>query len=186
MRAKKIEFTEWGNEILSTRLKPVSASAIKSKPVQELIKSMFSKIKGVGVGLAANQVNKNMQLAVIEVTPIPGRPNVSYFPKTVIINPKILKYSKEKTKGWEGCLSCPGIRGLVTRHKEVRVRYWDERAQKHEKIMVGFPAIVFQHEIDHLNGIRYAERMEDMKMLITERELRQRSKKKQSSNRQAN
>lgn len=167
---RKAQFTEWGNEILSTRLKPVPISTIKSKPVQELIKSMFGKIKGLGIGLAANQVNKDMQLAVIEVTPIPGRSKVSYFPKTVLINPKILKYSKEKTKGWEGCLSCPGIRGLVTRYKEIKVRYLDEKAEKHEEVIVGFPAIVFQHEIDHLNGIRYAERMEDMKMLITEKE----------------
>lgn len=169
---KKVEFTEWGNRILSTKLKPVPISKIKSKPVKELIKSMFSKIESVGaMGLAANQINKNMQLAVIEIAPNPERPGASSFPKTVIINPKILRYSKGKVKGWEGCLSFPGIRGLVTRHKEVKVRYWDERAEKHEKVIAGFSAIVFQHEIDHLKGIRYAERMEDMKMLVTEKEL---------------
>ncbi len=168
IQPKKLSFTEWGNPILSKKLKPVSPAKVKSKALQSFIKDMFFTMSDIGYGIAANQVNKDLHLAVVQM-PAEHNGGVA-LPRTAIINPKILEYSKEKAKNWEGCLSCPGVRGLATRSKWIRVSYWDENGKKHEQKLAGWPGIIFQHEIDHLNGIRYAERIEDMKNLITDKE----------------
>jgi peptide deformylase len=92
--------------------------------------------------------------------------------RIVIVNPKIVWKSKEKSHDWEGCLSLEGVRGLVPRHRKIRVRYTDEKGGRRERAVSGFLARVFQHEIDHLNGALYVDRMNDMKTLMTVGEFR--------------
>ena len=162
---KKLNYTEWGHPILARKMKFLSKAQIKSKRIQSLIEDMMFTIREGGVGLAANQVGKDMHMAVMT---IPANHNGGVkIPDTAIINSKILEYSKKKVKGWEACMSCPGVRGLATRSEWVKVSYLDGNANKHIEKFTDFPAIAFQHEIDHLNGIRYAERIEDMKNLVT-------------------
>ena len=131
-----------------------------------------------GVGLAAPQIGLSYQLAVIEAGAQRAKRKGQKIrtERIVIINPKLLKASKEKTYDWEGCLSCDGIRGKVARHKKLTVRYVDERGLAHTRTVSGFLARVFQHEIDHLNGVLYVDRMDDMKTLSTVAEFRKRQK----------
>ena len=89
---------------------------------------------------------------------------------TAIINPEILSFSKEKEKDWEGCLSIPGIRGLVPRHKSIRVKYLTRDGKEVESEFSDFIARIFQHELDHLNGTVFLDRMESSLEIITEKE----------------
>ena len=93
---------------------------------------------------------------------------------TVIINPVIVSHSKEQVVDWEGCLSFPNARGLVPRYKEIAVAYFDRHGKKQTAHVQGFQARVFQHEIDHLNGTVYVDRMKDMKSLMTLGEFKKR------------
>ena len=128
---------------------------------------MFYTMKRAhGVGLAAPQVGKSLQLAVIQVSPTKFRPNIQTLPKTVIINPRITWHSVSRVDDWEGCLSCMNIRGCVPRYSEIRVVYTDKEGKQVSKKLSGFLARVFQHEIDHLNGIVYVDRMRDTKTLM--------------------
>lgn len=134
---------------------------------------MFATIQDIGVGLAASQIGKSIQLAVIDIHSLPHRPHVVP-DKRVIVNPTITRYSKNKELAYEGCLSCDGLWGEVPRSEEVSIEYYDERGVKHREVARGFLAKVFQHEIDHLNGILYVDRMTDMRTLMTAQEYEKR------------
>lgn len=166
--------TQFGNPILKTKAKKVSTNEIRKPSFQKLVKQMSHTVKDIGVGLAAPQIGKSLQLAVIRIKQNKIRPHISPLSSTVIINPKITKKSKEETSDWEGCLSLSQVRGLVPRHKSITVKYLDEYGQKQRKQFTDFQARVFQHEIDHLNGILYVDRMRSTKTLMTEQEFRKR------------
>jgi len=157
-------FTQWGNPVLQLPTKPVPRSEISKPQFKKLVKRMFRDIEGIGVGLAANQIGLPMKLAVIEVKAHRAKKekkgkNVSKIvPPTLIVNPKIIFYSKKKVGSWEGCLSCSGVRFWVERSASIKVIYFDETNKKVTRVIDGFEAIVFQHEIDHLYGIVCGER----------------------------
>jgi peptide deformylase len=166
---KRLPRTYFGNPVLREKAKPVALSKINKPAFQKLIKRMFFTMKKIGgVGLAAPQIGLPIQLAVIQMKKTPMRPNLSARPPIVVINPKILDYSKKQLSGWEGCLSLPTVRGLVSRSEKVKVAYYDGRGKKQVKNIDNFfEARIFQHEIDHLNGTLYVDRMVDMKTLAT-------------------
>lgn len=171
--------TLFGNPILRKRAIRVSRARIQSAELQELIRLMFYTMRQAnGVGLAAPQVGESLQLAVIAVKKNPVRPNVVPVRKTVIINPRIIGFSEALISDWEGCLSLPGVRGLVPRSRVVTVEYTDDKGKRQTTQYSGFAARVFQHEIDHLNGTVYVDRMPDMKSLMTVSEFRERVVKK--------
>ena len=114
-----------------------------------------------GAGLAAPQIGENVRVVIFEVRENPRYPGV-VVPFTVLINPTITPLSAELQDGWEGCLSVPGLRGLVPRYAAIRYTGFDERGQEIERTVDGFHARVVQHECDHLDGILYPMRMEDM------------------------
>ena len=158
---KKLTITEWGNPILRQRTKRLNADGLSSPRFTKLIGDMFYTLKwveGGGVGLAAPQVGISEQLVIIEI-PTPSakiaklRPNLMPLPRTVIINPRITSVSKKLVSDWEGCLSFPRVRGLVPRYKTITVEWHDEDGVKHIETLTGFHARVFQHEIDHLDGV---------------------------------
>ncbi len=91
-----------------------------------------------------------------------------------MINPRIIARSSEVVKGWEGCLSVPGIRGLVPRAQAIEVEYTSRDGQLHRQELTGFVARIFQHEYDHLDGIVFLERVENTQDLMTEQEYQQR------------
>ena len=156
-----------GEEILKTMAKEVELTLIKDKMgiVDEMVKIMRAN---KGVGIAAPQVGVAERIVVIEIGDNERYPNVAKMPLTIMINPQIYIIDGEKEDGYEGCLSVPGIRGLVPRYKRIKVDYINEKGEAQIKELEGFPARVAQHEIDHLNGIVFIERVEDKKSFITD------------------
>jgi peptide deformylase len=139
--------------------------------VQALIDDMLITVADAdGVGLAAPQVFESLSLFLIMSRPNPRYPHAPQMEPMAIINPEILWMSDEKEKEWEGCLSIPGLRGLVPRHRRIGVRYLTRAGEVREEEYVDFLARVFQHEFDHVQGIVFLDRMESTRELVTEKE----------------
>lgn len=138
----------------------------------ELIQDLFDTMMDQGgIGIAAPQINVPKAVAIVQIEPGTGRyaPEEN-MPMMVFINPEIKVLNKEKTGFWEGCLSVPGLRGYVERPQHILVKYMDENAQACELEAQGFTATVIQHELDHLFGRLYVDRIEDRKKLMFEQE----------------
>jgi peptide deformylase len=116
-----------------------------------------------GVGLAAPQIGVNLRVVIFEVNKNPRYPDAETVPQTVLINPVLTPLSDAMEDGWEGCLSVPGMRGLVPRYTSLRYQGRDEFGALIDRTVSGFHARVVQHECDHLDGILYPMRIRDMK-----------------------
>ncbi|HKY01523.1 MAG TPA: peptide deformylase [Burkholderiales bacterium] len=115
-----------------------------------------------GAGLAAPQIGVGLQVVIFGVHPSDRYPESEEVPDTVLINPVLTAPSDEIVEGWEGCLSVPGMRGLVPRYKKIRYQGYDEKGNVIDRSVEGFHAIVVQHETDHLHGILYPMRIRDL------------------------
>ncbi|MBI4134877.1 MAG: peptide deformylase [Candidatus Sungbacteria bacterium] len=172
---KTLPRTQFGNPILRAKAKSVPVGFLKTKEFKSLVRQMVFTMRRVGgVGLAAPQVGRSLALAVMEMRKTPMRPDLLHRGPIVIINPKILKYSQAAADDWEGCLSFTGARGVVPRAETILVRYTNETGKTITETAAGFWARIFQHEIDHLNGVVYVDRMKNMKSLTTLAELKRR------------
>jgi peptide deformylase len=139
--------------------------------VQALIDDMLVTVADAnGVGIAAPQVFEPLSLFVAASRPNPRYPNAPEMEPTAMINPEILWVSDDKEKGWEGCLSIPGLRGPVPRHRRIGVRYLTRAGEVREDEYAGFLARVFQHEFDHVQGMVFIDRVESTRELMTEKE----------------
>jgi peptide deformylase len=116
-----------------------------------------------GAGLAAPQIGVDLQVVIFGVDANPRYPNAEPVPHTVLINPELEPLAEEMEEGWEGCLSVPGMRGLVSRYRHLRYRGVDERGTPIDRSVTDFHARVVQHEVDHLLGILYPMRIEDLR-----------------------
>ena len=114
-----------------------------------------------GAGLAAPQIGVGLQVVIFGVGQNPRYPQAEEIPDTVLINPVLTPLSDEMEEDWEGCLSVPGLRGMVPRHARLRYQGCDERGNAIDRSVSGFHARVVQHECDHLMGILYPMRMRD-------------------------
>lgn len=170
---KNLPRIEFGNPVLRQTAKQLTPTEIKSSEIQTLITDMRHSLisKKLGVGLAAPQVGESVALSVIAIHPTKHRPKVTVF-EQVIINPKITQTFGKKIVMWEGCLSAgaSGLFGKVLRYKKVEATYLDENGEQHTKTFEGLPAQVFQHEIDHLNGILFVDHVTDPKTYMTLKE----------------
>ena len=115
-----------------------------------------------GVGLAAPQIGVNLRVVIFEVNQNPRYPDAETVPQTVLINPVLAPLSDAMEDGWEGCLSVPGMRGLVPRYTHLRYQGRDEYGALIDRTVSGFHARVVQHECDHLDGILYPMRIRDL------------------------
>jgi peptide deformylase len=115
-----------------------------------------------GVGLAAPQIGVSLRVVIFEVNANPRYPVAESVPQTVLINPILTPLSDAMEEGWEGCLSVPGMRGLVPRYTKLRYQGRDEKGGLIDCTVSGFHARVVQHECDHLEGILYPMRIRDM------------------------
>jgi peptide deformylase len=115
-----------------------------------------------GAGLAAPQIGVGLRVVIFGVQLNPRYPDVEEVPQTVLINPVITALNDDTEEGWEGCLSVPGMRGLVPRHAHIRYQGRDEYGAQIDRSVGGFHARVVQHECDHLDGILYPMRIRDM------------------------
>jgi peptide deformylase len=116
-----------------------------------------------GVGLAAPQIGVSLRVIIFEVSSNPRYPEAETVPQTVLINPVLTPLSDAMEEGWEGCLSVPGMRGLVPRYTHLRYQGRDEYGALIDRTVSGFHARVVQHECDHLDGILYPMRIRDMR-----------------------
>jgi len=123
-----------------------------------------------GVGIAAPQVDINQQIFIMCSRPNPRYPNAPDMPPTFVINPEITWRSDDIETDWEGCLSLPGVRGLVPRHSSINVRYSSRDGNLIEVKYSGFIARIFQHELDHLNGIVFIDRVANTHDIMMEQE----------------
>ena len=131
-----------------------------------LIADMFDTMEAAnGAGLAAPQIGENLQLVIFGFTNNVRYPDAPPVPRTVLINPTIEALGSEEEEGWEGCLSVPGLRGVVPRFARIRYRGLDPLGQSIEREADGFHARVVQHEVDHLIGRLYPTRMRDLTKL---------------------
>jgi peptide deformylase len=165
----KLEIVQAGNPVLRQRARPLSVAEIRTREIQKLIESMRTCMhEAPGVGLAAPQLGLALQLAVIEdreeyhkevaealLQERERRPVLFH----AIINPAVETIGDEKAEFFEGCLSLPGFSALVPRARAVRVTCLDERGQHKVIEASGWYARILQHEIDHLNGTLYIDRM---------------------------
>lgn len=144
---------------------------IKNKRIQKLIDDMIATVIDVdGVGIAAPQVYKPYRIFILASHPTPRYPDAPTMIPTAIINPKIISYSDDKEKDWEGCLSIPGIRAVVPRSRTITVRYTTRDGNVVDTSYEGFVARIFQHEYDHLDGIVFLDRLESTKDIYMEKE----------------
>ena len=116
-----------------------------------------------GAGLAAPQIGVNLQVVMFGVEGNARYPDAEEVPFTILVNPKLSPVDDEMEEGWEGCLSVPGMRGLVPRHLNLRYQGFDEKGKKIDRTVSDFHARVVQHECDHLAGILYPMRIRDMR-----------------------
>jgi len=129
-----------------------------------LIADMDDTMKALnGAGLAAPQIGVGLQVAIFCVEHNPRYPDAEPVPYTVLVNPVLEPLDAEMEEGWEGCLSVPGMRGLVPRHRRLRYRGYDQYRRAIDRSVEGFHARVVQHECDHLAGILYPMRIRDLR-----------------------
>jgi peptide deformylase len=143
----------------------------KSRPVETLgtpeLRALIADMRDTmahlnGAGLAAPQIGVPLRVVIFGVTRNPRYPDAEEVPDTVLVNPVITPLGDEMEEAWEGCLSVPGMRGVVPRFARVRYRGFDEAGNPIDRTVDGFHARVVQHECDHLDGILYPMRIRDM------------------------
>lgn len=170
---KLLRRVEFGNRGLRVKCNRLSNEQILSTETQEFIESMYFTLnhKKYGVGIAAPQLGKILAISAIDTKPSPTRPNIKR-QKLTIINPEIVKFYGEKVNEWEGCISGTQLYAQVPRYKKIRLKWQDERAQRHEADFEDLMAHVIQHEVDHLEGILFVDKVEDPTTYTTLKEYR--------------
>lgn len=159
-----------GDPRLLQAARPVDAAELAG--LKALIEDMFDTMAALdGAGLAAPQIGVDQRVVIFGVEQNPRYPDAEAVPMTVLINPVVEPLGAELEAGWEGCLSVPGMRGLVERHARVRYTGLDPEGERIERIATGFHARVVQHECDHLDGILYPMRIRDLRYFGFEDEL---------------
>lgn len=167
--AEILDIIELGHPILRQQAR--SIKQIQDDRIQTLIDDLMATVqKANGVGIAAPQVAESDQLVIVASRPNLRYPNAPTMEPMPMINPRILAHSDETVKGWEGCLSVPGIRGNVPRYQAIELEFIDRFGKLQKMEMTDFVARIVQHEYDHLNGIVFVDRVESTKDLITEKE----------------
>ena len=154
------EVLRMGHPVLRERAKPVESFG--TPELRELLQDMQDTMAAKnGAGLAAPQIGVSQRIVIFGVEANPRYPDAEPVPFTVLVNPKIVILTREIEEDWEGCLSVPGMRGVVPRYTKLRYSGFDIEGNPIEREAEGFHARVVQHECDHLDGILYPMRVED-------------------------
>ena len=153
------EILKMGDPRLLRTAQPVKA--FDTPELHALVQDLFDTLKAVnGAGLAAPQIGVDLQVVIFGSGAVnPRYPQAPVVPPTVLINPTITPLSDDMEEGWEGCLSVPGLRGVVPRWKKIRYTGFDPYGDPIDRIAEGFHARVVQHECDHLEGVLYPMRV---------------------------
>ena len=142
----------------------VAVDPVDPQALQPLLKDMWDTMAAEnGAGIAAPQIGVLKRVVIFGYAHNPRYPDAPPVPPTVLVNPEITPLADTREAGWEGCLSVPGMRGIVPRFQHIRYSGFDEHGNRIEREASGFHARVVQHECDHLDGILYPFRIEDMR-----------------------
>jgi peptide deformylase len=153
-----------GDPLLYRRADPVVA--FDTPDLNALITDMFDTMAAMnGAGLAAPQIGVSQRVVIFGIEANPRYPHAEPVPMTVLINPVLEPLGEEMEEGWEGCLSVPGLRGLVNRFRQLRYTGFDPMGNRIDRTVSDFHARVVQHECDHLDGILYPMRLKDIRLL---------------------
>ncbi len=151
-----------GDPILFKQAEPVTQ--FDTPELHALLQDMEDTMREKnGAGIAAPQIGVSLQVVIFGVGANPRYPDAEEVPYTVLINPVLEPVGEEMENGWEGCLSVPGMRGVVPRYKELRYRGFDQYGAPIDRTVSGFHARVVQHETDHLLGVLYPMRISDLR-----------------------
>jgi len=155
-----LEIAKLGNPVLRKKAEPVSQQDIGTAEFQQFIDDMLATmVEAEGIGLAAPQVSRSQQVVVMDC------PGEGGFPQTVLINPKIVFYGPQQVENWEGCLSVDGLRGKVSRPSMIRVQALDRQGEPLDFEASGLFSVCIQHELDHLIGKVFLDRMSELSSL---------------------
>jgi|SRR6476469_272795 peptide deformylase len=155
-----LDIAKLGNPVLRKKAEPVSQQDIGTAEFQQFIDDMLATmVEAEGIGLAAPQVSRSQQVVVMDC------PGEGGFPQTVLINPKIVFYGPQQVENWEGCLSVDGLRGKVSRPSMIRVQALDRQGEPLDFEASGLFSVCIQHELDHLIGKVFLDRMSELSSL---------------------
>ena len=157
-----------GHPVLRQVTRALTRDELRSAPIQQFIDDLIETMRDAnGAGIAAIQVYEPLQICVIEVNDNPRYPYKPPIPLTVLVNPKLTPLSDDTFENYEGCLSVPNLRGVVHRRAELRVEAWDRAGNPLDFVAQGISAGTFQHEVDHLQGVLFVDRVKDPHTLTT-------------------
>jgi peptide deformylase len=154
------EVLRMGHPVLREKAKPAEVGTPELRALVADMKDTMAAQNGAG--LAAPQIGVSQRVVIFGVDQNPRYPDAEPVPFTVLVNPKIVMLARDVESDWEGCLSVPGMRGVVPRYTKLRYTGTDEEGNPIDRVAEGFHARVVQHECDHLDGILYPQRMTDM------------------------
>ncbi len=157
-----------GHPILRETARHLSRDELASDEVQGFIDDLVETMRDAqGAGLAAIQIYEPIAICAIEVGDNPRYPYKPKVPLTILVNPVIEELGDERFDNYEGCLSVPNLRGVVSRSMRIRIRAWDRHGNDIDQEILGITAGTYQHEVDHLNGSLFLDRVTDSKTLCT-------------------
>ncbi len=157
-----------GHPVLRQRARELTRDELLSASTQTFIDDLIETMRDAnGAGIAATQVHMPVRIFAVEVKDNPRYPYKPNIPLTILVNPVVEPLTRETFENYEGCLSVPNLRGLVERFTEVRVTGMDREGNAVDRALRGLTAGTFQHEVDHLDGVLFIDRVKDPKTLCT-------------------
>ena len=157
-----------GHPVLRERAREVSRDELLAPATQQFIDDLVETMRDAsGAGLAATQVHEPIRICAIEVRQNPRYPYKPDIPLTILVNPVLTPVGDETFDNYEGCLSVPNLRGVVPRALHLRVQAWDRHGGPIDETVHGLKAGTYQHEVDHLDGVIFVDRVSDPRTLTT-------------------
>jgi peptide deformylase len=157
-----------GHPVLRQRAREITLDELRSPATQQFIDDLVETMRDAnGAGLAAIQVYETIRICAIEVQSNPRYPYKPNIPLTILVNPVLTPVGEEMYDNYEGCLSVPNLRGIVPRFLHLRCQAWDRHGNPIDEVVHGLKAGTYQHEVDHLDGTVFLDRVRDPKSLTT-------------------
>jgi len=165
---RPLRIAQIGHPVLRTPTRSLTREELKTDEMQGFLDDLVETMREAnGAGLAANQVYQSLRICAVEVRENPRYPYRPHIPLTILVNPVLTPVGDAMFTNYEGCLSVPDLRGQVRRYCEIDVQAWDRNGKAISTIVRGMTAATYQHEVDHLDGKLYLDRIEDPTSIVT-------------------